>query len=92
MTGTHLDKGVGLDIGVATRNVFSCAVSQFTTTTYGRFLLVKLVLIAAMVSAGVYNQFMLTPRIAKQYAAGETSKGRAEASGSSADGRVVRTS
>ena len=49
--------------------------SEFTTTTYGRFLLVKLLLVLAMVSAGAYNQFLLTPRIAKTHAAGEIGKG-----------------
>jgi copper transport protein len=47
------------------------SVSELTTTTYGRFLLVKLLLVLALVSAGAYNQFLLTPRIARTHAAGE---------------------
>ncbi|PZS29551.1 MAG: hypothetical protein DLM61_12680 [Pseudonocardiales bacterium] len=50
-------------------------VSEFATTTYGRFLLVKLLLVLALVSAGAYNQFLLTPRIARSHAAGEIGKG-----------------
>jgi copper transport protein len=50
-------------------------VSEFTTTTYGRFLLVKLPSVLAIVSAGAYNQFLLTPRIAEKHAAGEMGKG-----------------
>ncbi len=50
-------------------------VSELVTTTYGRFLLVKLLLVFALVSAGAYNQFLLTPRIARAHAAGEIRKG-----------------
>jgi putative copper export protein len=50
-------------------------VSEFATTTYGRFLLVKLLLVLALMSAGAYNQFLLTPRIARAHAAGEIGKG-----------------
>jgi copper transport protein len=49
--------------------------AELTTTTYGRFLLVKLLLVLAVVSAGAYNQFLLTPRIARAHAAGEIRKG-----------------
>lgn len=51
------------------------ALSQFTSTTYGRFLLVKLLLVAVMVSAGAYNQFLLTPRIAQHHASGDLGSG-----------------
>ncbi|MGH3772267.1 MAG: CopD family protein [Pseudonocardiaceae bacterium] len=50
-------------------------VSEFATTTYGRFLFVKLLLVLALVSAGAYNQLLLTPRIARAHAAGEIRKG-----------------
>lgn len=50
-------------------------VSELITTTYGRFLLVKLLLVLTLVSAGAYNQFLLTPRIARTHAAGEIGKG-----------------
>jgi copper transport protein len=50
-------------------------VSEFATTTYGRFLLVKLLLVLALVSAGAYNQFLLTPRIARTHAAGDIGRG-----------------
>jgi putative copper export protein len=48
---------------------------QLVTTTYGRFLLVKLVIVAAMVAAGAYNQLALTPRIARAHAAGDLGRG-----------------
>jgi copper transport protein len=50
-------------------------VSELITTAYGRFLLVKLLLVFTLVLAGAYNQFLLTPRIARTHAAGETGKG-----------------
>jgi copper transport protein len=50
-------------------------VSELATTTYGRFLLIKLLLVLALVSAGAYNQFLLTPRIARTHAAGGISRG-----------------
>jgi putative copper export protein len=50
-------------------------VGQLVTTTYGRFLLVKLVIVAAMVAAGAYNQLALTPRIAKAHAEGDLGRG-----------------
>ncbi len=50
-------------------------VGQLVTTTYGRFLLVKLVIVAAMVAAGAYNQLNLTPRIAKAHAEGDLGRG-----------------
>ncbi|HET9255668.1 MAG TPA: CopD family protein [Pseudonocardiaceae bacterium] len=49
--------------------------SEFATTTYGRFLLAKLVLVLALISAGAYNQFLLTPRIARAHAAGDIGTG-----------------
>jgi copper transport protein len=36
------------------------SVTELVTTTYGRFLLVKLLLVLAMVASGAYNQFLLT--------------------------------
>ncbi len=50
-------------------------VSELITTTYGRFLLVKLLLVFTLISTGAYNQFLLTPRIARTHAAGEIAKG-----------------
>lgn len=50
-------------------------VSELITTTYGRFLLVKLLLVFTLISAGAYNQFLLIPRIARTHAAGEIAKG-----------------
>ncbi|MFC0434754.1 copper resistance D family protein [Kutzneria buriramensis] len=50
-------------------------VGQLFTTTYGRFLLVKLIIVAAMVCAGAYNQLALTPRIARAHAAGDLGRG-----------------
>lgn len=41
------------------------AVSQLWTTTYGLFLLVKILLVLGMVTAGGINQFWLMPRIAR---------------------------
>jgi copper transport protein len=39
--------------------------AQLFTTTYGRFLLIKLVLVLAMLIAGALNQLSLLPRIAR---------------------------
>jgi putative copper export protein len=50
-------------------------VGQLFTTTYGRFLLVKLIIVAAMVAAGAYNQLALTPRIARANAEGDLGRG-----------------
>ncbi|MFD9336848.1 CopD family protein [Streptomyces sp. NPDC060028] len=41
------------------------AVSQLWTTTYGLFLLVKVLLVLGMVTAGAVNQFWLMPRVVK---------------------------
>ncbi|MFF4098934.1 copper resistance D family protein [Streptomyces sp. NPDC001903] len=41
------------------------SVSQLWTTTYGLFLLVKILLVLGMVAAGAVNQFWLMPRIVK---------------------------
>ncbi|MER5729033.1 DUF4149 domain-containing protein [Streptomyces sp. NPDC002138] len=49
------------------------AVSQLWTTTYGLFLLAKILLVLAMVAAGGANQFWLMPRIAKARAQDDTS-------------------
>ncbi|GAA1094861.1 hypothetical protein GCM10009648_37660 [Tsukamurella spumae] len=51
--------------------------AQFVTTPYGRYLLIKLVLVAAMVGAGAYNVRVLIPAIARARLAGD-------------DGTVVR--
>lgn len=50
-------------------------IDQLFTTTYGRFLLVKLIIVAAMVTAGAYNQLALTPRIARAHAEGDLARG-----------------
>ncbi|GEE01637.1 hypothetical protein nbrc107696_22390 [Gordonia spumicola] len=44
---------------------------QFVTTSYGRFLLIKLILVALMVGAGAYNALVLIPRIRRARAAGD---------------------
>ncbi|MFJ7204790.1 copper resistance D family protein [Streptomyces sp. NPDC098789] len=49
------------------------AISQLWTTTYGLFLLVKILLVLGMVAAGGLNQFWLMPRIAKARATDDTS-------------------
>ena len=48
---------------------------QLGSTPYGRFLLVKLLLVAALVGAGAYNQLVLAPRIARAHAAGDLGRG-----------------
>ncbi|HEY4454372.1 MAG TPA: CopD family protein [Pseudonocardiaceae bacterium] len=50
-------------------------VGELFTTTYGRFLLVKLIIVITMVSAGGYNQLVLTPRIARVQAEGDHGRG-----------------
>ena len=50
-------------------------VGELFTTTYGRFLLVKLLIVITMVSAGGYNQFVLTPRIVRVQAQGDHQRG-----------------
>lgn len=45
--------------------------SQFVTTPYGRYLLIKLVLVAVMVAAGAYNVRVLIPAIARARRAGD---------------------
>jgi putative copper export protein len=50
-------------------------VAELFTTTYGRFLLVKLIIVIIMVSAGGYNQLVLTPRIARVRADGDQRRG-----------------
>ncbi|MFI6148745.1 CopD family protein [Streptomyces sp. NPDC051109] len=49
------------------------SVSQLWTTTYGLFVLVKVLLVLGMVTAGAVNQFWLMPRIAKARAEDDTS-------------------
>ncbi|WP_330333659.1 CopD family protein [Streptomyces sp. NBC_00536] len=49
------------------------SVSQLWTTTYGLFVLIKILLVLAMVAAGGVNQFWLMPRIARARAADDTS-------------------
>ena len=44
---------------------------QFVTTPFGRFLAVKIVLVAALVGAGAYNQLVLMPKIARAQRAGD---------------------
>lgn len=39
-------------------------ISQIWTTTYGRFLLIKLALVSGLLTAGGYNQIVLMPKIA----------------------------
>ena len=51
------------------------AIGQLFTTTYGQFLLVKLLLVVAMIAAGAYNQWALTPRIARAHAEGDLGRG-----------------
>ncbi|GAA5193766.1 hypothetical protein GCM10023322_56510 [Rugosimonospora acidiphila] len=46
-------------------------VQQLVTTLYGRTLLVKLIVVAALVLLGGANQFWLMPRIDAQHAAGD---------------------
>lgn len=41
------------------------AFGEFVTTSYGRFLLAKIVLVGVMLAAGGYNQTVLLPRIAR---------------------------
>ncbi|MET9696439.1 CopD family protein [Streptomyces sp. NPDC006529] len=49
------------------------AVSQLWTTTYGLFVLIKILLVMAMMAAGGVNQFWLMPRIARARAQDDTS-------------------
>jgi putative copper export protein len=44
---------------------------ELFTTSFGRFLLVKVSLVACMIAVGGLNEFLLMPRIAKARAAGE---------------------
>ncbi|MET7288692.1 CopD family protein [Streptomyces sp. NPDC005573] len=48
------------------------AISQLWTTGYGVALLVKVVLVLGLVTAGAFNQFWLMPRMAQARRAGET--------------------
>lgn len=49
------------------------AFEQFVTTPFGRFLLIKIVLVGALLAAGAYNQLVLMPKIAR---AGHVGDGR----------------
>jgi copper transport protein len=44
---------------------------ELLTTSFGRFLLVKVCLVATMIGVGALNEFLLMPRIARARAAGE---------------------
>lgn len=46
--------------------------SELFTTSFGRFLLVKVCLVATMIVVGALNEFVLMPRIARARAAGQT--------------------
>jgi putative copper export protein len=48
------------------------ALSELWTTTYGRFLLLKLTLVTGVLVAGAVNQLWLLPTIARAQAAGAT--------------------
>ncbi len=45
--------------------------SAFVTTSYGRFLLIKLILVAFMVAAGTYNAVVLIPKIRRARLTGD---------------------
>ena len=47
--------------------------SELFTTAFGRFLLVKVTLVACMILVGGLNEFVLMPRMARARAAGDTS-------------------
>ncbi|WP_406179896.1 copper resistance D family protein [Streptomyces sp. NBC_01006] len=49
------------------------SISQLWTTTYGLFVLVKILLVLGMVTAGAVNQFWLMPRIVKARSEDDTS-------------------
>ena len=46
-------------------------ISQLWTTTYGRFLLLKLVLVGSMLGIGAINEAVMLPRIARVRAGGD---------------------
>lgn len=48
------------------------SISQLWTTTYGLFVLIKILLVLGMMAAGAVNQFWLMPRIAKAREADDT--------------------
>ena len=48
------------------------AFGEFVSTPYGRFLLVKILLVAVMLAAGGYNHAVLLPRGARSIRAGDT--------------------
>ena len=52
------------------------AFGEFVTTPYGRFLLVKILLVAVMLAAGGYNHVVLLPRIARSIRAGDAPTAR----------------
>ncbi len=49
--------------------------AELVTTMYGRFLLVKLLLVLTLILSGAYNEFLLTPRVARAHAAGDIGEG-----------------
>lgn len=49
--------------------------AELVTTMYGRILLVKLLLVLMLILSGAYNEFLLTPRIARAHAAGDIGEG-----------------
>ncbi|WP_330294707.1 copper resistance D family protein [Streptomyces sp. NBC_00503] len=49
------------------------SISQLWTTTYGLFVLIKILLVLGMMAAGAVNQFWLMPRIAKAREEDDTS-------------------
>ncbi|WP_329486606.1 CopD family protein [Kitasatospora sp. NBC_01246] len=60
------------------------AVSPLWTTGYGTALLVKILLVVGLVTAGAFNQFRLRPRIAR--APGRSARGRVWVSSRSGGG------
>jgi copper transport protein len=49
--------------------------AELVTTVYGRFLLVKLLLVLTLILTGAYNEFVLTPRVARAHATGDIGEG-----------------
>lgn len=48
------------------------ALDQFVTTSFGRFLFVKIVLVLGLITAGAFNQLSLMPRIARAQRGGDS--------------------
>ncbi|HET8843691.1 MAG TPA: copper resistance protein CopC, partial [Ktedonobacteraceae bacterium] len=53
-------------------------ISQFFTTSYGRALLIKSLLVAALLATSAYHVFLLRPRLKKEYQKYAYAKGRME--------------